>query len=99
MGPRSGRDTTAIVFSVKDRPGILYEALGHFAGRGINLSKIESRPLKGRPWEYVFFVEMDGHVTDKIIKESLAKLEEDCVFIKVLGSFTKQRKEHQFLGV
>jgi chorismate mutase/prephenate dehydratase len=99
MGPKSGKDTTSIVYSVKDRPGILYEVLGHFAGRGINLSKIESRPLKERPWEYVFFAEMDGHITDKDIKDSLKDLEKDCLFVKVLGSFPKLRQEHQFLGV
>ncbi|MFO8057428.1 MAG: prephenate dehydratase [bacterium] len=99
MGPKSGRDTTSIVYSVKDRPGILYEVLGHFAKRGINLSKIESRPLKERPWEYVFFAEMDGHITDKAIKDSLRDLEKDCLFVKVLGSFPKRRQEHQFLGV
>ncbi len=99
MGPKSGRDTTSIVFSVKDRPGILYESLGHFAERGINLSKIESRPLKERPWEYVFFAEMDGHISDRAVKESLQKLEKDCLFVKVLGSFPKLRQEHQFLGV
>ena len=98
-GPKSGRDTTAIVFSVKDRPGILYDALGHFASRNVNLSKIESRPLKGRAWEYVFFVEMDGHVTDDIVKQALKELEKDCVFVKVLGSFPKMRKENQFLRV
>ena len=70
MGPKSGRDSTAIVFSVKDRPGILFDVLGHFARRGINLSKIESRPLKGRAWEYVFFVEMDGHISDADVREA-----------------------------
>jgi len=98
-GPKSGRDCTAVVFSVKDRPGVLYDSLGHFAKRGISLSKIESRPLKGRAWEYVFFVEMDGHVTNKVIKDALKALEKDCLFVKVLGSFPKMRKDHQFLGV
>jgi chorismate mutase/prephenate dehydratase len=99
MGPKSGRDCTAIVFSVKDRPGVLFDALGHFARRGINLSKIESRPLKGRAWEYIFFAEMDGHIGDEIVRESLRALEQDCVFVKVLGSFPKMRKDNQFLGV
>ena len=99
MGPKSGRDCTAVVFSVKDRPGILYQALGHFSKRGVNLSKIESRPLKGRAWEYVFFVEMDGHISEQVIGDALGALEKDCVFIKVLGSFPKMRKPSQFLGV
>lgn len=98
-GPKSGRDSTALVFSVKDRPGILFEVLGHFARRGINLSKIESRPLKGRVWEYVFFVEMDGHLSDGIIQEALTALRNDCVFVRVMGSFPKVRKENQFLRV
>jgi chorismate mutase/prephenate dehydratase len=99
MGPKSGRDCTAIVFSVKDRPGVLFDALGHFARRGINLSKIESRPLKGRAWEYIFFAEMDGHIGDEIVRESLRALEQDCVFVKVLGSFPKMSKDNQNLGV
>lgn len=99
MGPVSGRDSTAIVFSVKDRPGVLYDSLGNFASKGLNLSKIESRPLKGRAWEYVFFVEMDGHIKDKVIRAALKDLEKDCVFVKVLGSFPKMRKDHQFLRV
>lgn len=96
-GKKSGKDNTAIVFSVKDRPGILYDALGHFAKRGINLSKIESRPLKGRAWEYVFFAEMDGHINDSIIRAALKDLEKDCVFVKILGSFPKVDKEYRFL--
>jgi chorismate mutase/prephenate dehydratase len=99
LSPKSGRDSTAIVFSVKDRPGILFDALGHFARRGINLSKIESRPLKGKAWEYVFFAEMDGHLTDAMIKEALAQLEGDCIFVKVLGSFAKARGENQLVRV
>ena len=99
QGQKSGRDTTAIMFSVKDRPGILYDALGHFATRGVNLSKIESRPLRGRAWEYVFFVEMDGHITDALVKEAIRALEHDCVFVKVLGSYPKMRKDNQFLRV
>jgi len=99
MGPKSDRDSTAIVFSVKDKPGVLYQILGHLARRGINMSKIESRPLKGRAWEYVFFVEMDGHVSDPLIREALKALEKECVFVRVMGSFPKMRKEHQFLRV
>jgi chorismate mutase/prephenate dehydratase len=99
QGQRSGRDTTAMMFSVKDRPGILYQALGHFAKRGVNLSKIESRPLKGRAWEYVFFVELDGHVSDEVVREAIRALEQDCVFVKVLGSYPKMRKDNQFLRV
>jgi chorismate mutase/prephenate dehydratase len=99
LGPRSGRDITSVMFSVKDRPGILYQALGIFSKRGINLSKIESRPLKGKAWEYVFFIEMDGHIEDELIQEAIHELEKHSVFVKVLGSFPKMRKEYQLLGV
>ncbi len=99
LGPRSGRDITALMFSVKDQPGILYHSLGTFAKRGINLSKIESRPLKGKAWEYVFFVEMDGHIEDDTIQKAIRDLEKHSVFVKVLGSYPKMRKEHQLLGV
>jgi chorismate mutase/prephenate dehydratase len=99
LGPRSGRDITSLMFSVKDRPGILYQSLGVFSKRGINLTKIESRPLKGKAWEYVFFLEMDGHIEDELIKKAIRELEKHSVFVKVLGSFPKMRKENQVLGV
>lgn len=98
-GLKSGNDITSIMFSVKDQPGILWRALGSFARRGINLSKIESRPLKGKAWEYVFFVEMDGHVSEPRIQKALAALEKYAVFVKVLGSFPKARTAHQQLEV
>ncbi|MCD4689026.1 MAG: prephenate dehydratase, partial [Desulfuromonadaceae bacterium] len=58
----SAQDKTSVMFSVKDEPGILYSMLKPFSNRGINLSKIESRPMKKKAWEYVFFLDMDGHV-------------------------------------
>jgi chorismate mutase/prephenate dehydratase len=98
-GTRSGNDLTSIMFSVKDQAGILWRALGTFARRGINLTKIESRPLKGKAWEYVFFAEMDGHVSEPKVKQALKALEKYSVFVKVLGSFPKARKEYQRLEV
>ena len=98
-GVRSGNDITSIMFSVKDQPGVLWHALGTFARRGINLSKIESRPLRGKAWEYVFFAEMDGHGEEPRIQKALLALEKYAVFVKVLGSFPKARKAHQRLEV
>jgi chorismate mutase / prephenate dehydratase len=60
----SGNDKTSILFSVKDEPGILYRMLEPFARRGVNLSKIESRPVKTKAWEYIFFLDMSGHVSE-----------------------------------
>jgi len=90
--PKSGNDLTMIMFSLRDYPGVLWQALGAFASRKINLTKIESRPLKGKAWEYVFFVEMEGHIEEKKIKNALKELENRAVFVRVLGSFPRSRK-------
>lgn len=86
---KSSDDKTSVMFAVKDEPGALYKMLKPFAGRGINLTKIESRPQKGKAWEYVFFLDMDGHISDKKVKEALKELEAQCSFMKILGSYPK----------
>lgn len=86
---KTGSDKTSLVFAVKDAPGALYGMLKPFAKRGINLTKIESRPLKTKAWEYVFFVDLDGHITDRKVKEAIAELEGACSFLKVLGSYPR----------
>jgi len=84
----TGRDRTSIVFSLKDKPGALQKAFFQpFADAKINLSKIESRPSKERPWEYLFFVDFKGHSEDKVIKSLLSKLDKSCVYLKELGSY------------
>ncbi|MDP2688800.1 MAG: prephenate dehydratase, partial [Deltaproteobacteria bacterium] len=88
-GNRTGRDKTSIMFAIKDAPGALYTMLKPFAKRNINLTKIESRPLKTKAWEYVFFVDLDGHMTDEPLREAVTELEEYCSFLKVLGSYAK----------
>lgn len=87
--PRSGHDKTSILFSVKDEPGILYRMLEPFYRRKINLTKIESRPLKKKVWEYIFFVDVDGHCEDKKVREAIRSLEKKCLFLKILGSYPK----------
>ncbi len=86
---RSGHDKTSILFSVKDEPGILYRMLEPFYRNHINLTKIESRPLKKKAWEYIFFLDMDGHVEDRKVAEAIRSLERKCLFLKVLGSYPK----------
>lgn len=88
-GSRTGHDKTSIMFAIKDAPGALYTMLKPFAARGINLTKIESRPLKTRAWEYVFFVDLDGHMEDSEIRQAVKELEGYCSFLKVLGSYPK----------
>ena len=86
---RSGRDKTSILFSIKDRVGALYDMLSPFRKYGINLTKIESRPTKRKAWEYVFFVDFVGHKDDEMVKKALSELEEECFFLKILGSYPK----------
>ena len=83
----SGEDKTSIVCSVKDEVGILHRMLGPFAKHRINLTKIESRPLKNKPWEYFFFLDFVGHVEERRVQRALTELERSCIFVKVLGSY------------
>ncbi|HEY2990671.1 MAG TPA: prephenate dehydratase [Candidatus Binatia bacterium] len=83
----SGADKTSIVLSVKDEVGVLHRMLDPFAKNGINLTKIESRPLKQKPWEYLFFLDLEGHIDDARIQRAIKKLEKSCLFIKILGSY------------
>ncbi len=86
---KTGSDKTSIVFAIKDAPGALYKMLEPFATRGINLTKIESRPRKTKTWEYMFFVDMDGHLLDDKISAALTELEGMSKFFKALGSYPK----------
>jgi prephenate dehydratase len=87
--PRSARSKTSIVFVVDNKPGTLYQALGALATRGINLAKIESRPGRQRPWEYVFYVDVDGHVEDDAMRAALDDLKRHTSMLRVLGSYPK----------
>ncbi len=89
--PPSGNDKTSIVFSVKHRPGALYEFLQDLALRNINLTKIESRPTRQKPWEYNFYLDFEGHHEDKMPREALDNLEKTSLFVKVLGSYPKAK--------
>jgi chorismate mutase/prephenate dehydratase len=86
---KTGSDKTSIMFAIKDAPGALYKMLRPFAATGINLTKIESRPLKRKAWEYIFFLDMDGHIKDRKIKQAIEELEGRCSFLKILGSYPK----------
>jgi len=85
--PRSGDDKTSLVFSVKDEPGILHRMLQPFARSRINLTKIESRPIKDKPWEYMFFLDFKGHSQERRVRKAIRELEKNCIFLKVLGSY------------
>jgi chorismate mutase/prephenate dehydratase len=85
----TGRDKTALLVELGNEPGTLYRALEPFARRGVSLSKIESRPSRRRPWEYVFFIDIDGHQRDPAVAEAIAELGRTCPLMKVLGSYPK----------
>lgn len=85
---RSGNDLTAIVFAVNDSPGALHEILRQFAERGVNLTKIQSRPVPGEDWQYAFFAEVQGHATDRPIVGAIEELRRSAKSFKVLGSYT-----------
>jgi chorismate mutase/prephenate dehydratase len=83
----SGRDKTSIVFSVPHKSGSLYRALSVFDSEQINMTMIESRPTKQMPWEYVFFIDIQGHEKDESVQRALSKLAEHTLFVRVLGSY------------
>ncbi len=84
---------TSLIFSVPHTPGSLYNALEVFAKAKINLTKIESRPTKERPWEYYFFVDIEGHRQDAKVLRALSELAKRTAFLKVLGSYPRSKAD------
>ncbi|MBX3066914.1 MAG: prephenate dehydratase [Anaerolineae bacterium] len=86
--PKPGaKNKTSIVFAMPDRAGSLYSALGEFASRNINLTKIESKPRRNKPWQYYFFVDFEGHFQEPDAEAALASLLRSAAILKVLGSY------------
>ncbi|MGH7299945.1 MAG: prephenate dehydratase [Candidatus Rokuibacteriota bacterium] len=83
----TGRDKTSILFSMKNEPGVLYSILQPFATHRLNLTKIESRPTKRRPWEYVNYLDFEGHCETENVRSVLGEVRERCQFLKILGSY------------
>jgi chorismate mutase/prephenate dehydratase len=83
----SGHDKTSIVFAMRNEPGVLFRILEPLAASGINLTKIESRPAKGRPWEFVLFLDFEGHRDTPAVAAALKAVEARTLFLKVLGSY------------
>ncbi len=88
-GP-TGRDRTAVMVSIKDRVGALHDMMGVFALAGVSLSHIQSRPSKRKAWDYLFFMEMQGHASDPNVKAALGELEQQSSMVKVLGSWPRE---------
>ncbi|HVY45376.1 MAG TPA: prephenate dehydratase domain-containing protein [Minicystis sp.] len=93
--PRSGSDATALLFGVHDRPGALHDILQHFKERSCNLRRIQSRPLPGEGWEYVFYVEVTGHATDRPLVAALEGVKREAKMLKIIGSFPLEFPEQE----
>ena len=87
----TGEDKTSIVCSISDEVGALLKILTPFQKRNINLTKIESRPTRKRAWDYLFFIDVEVHQTDKLLKEALNEVKKVCLSVKILGSYPKGR--------
>jgi len=87
---RAKKNKTSLMFSITDESGSLLKTLQLFAKNKINLSKIQSRPLRNRPWEYLFYVDFIGHVDDKTVQHVLKVLGKQTLFLRILGSYPEQ---------
>jgi len=85
-GP-SGRDRTSLVMSAANRPGAVHELISPFAHHGVSMSRIESRPARTGQWEYLFYVDLEGHLSEPRVAQALAELKERAPFVKVFGSY------------
>jgi prephenate dehydratase len=85
--PRAARNKTSVVFATRHVPRALYHCLGEFSERDINLTKIESRPRRNKPWHYLFYLDFEGHWQDEPCEKALMGLLRRAAFVKVLGSY------------
>ncbi|MCI5221446.1 MAG: prephenate dehydratase [Candidatus Electrothrix sp. AR4] len=85
----SGQDKTSLLLGMSDRPGSLNEALTILSEKKINLAKIESRPIKGKQWKYLFFLDLLGHLDDPVVQEGCTALKQTCAYYEWLGSYPK----------
>lgn len=86
---RSGDDKTSIMFAASHIPGALYKTLGPIADAGLNMMKLESRPTKYENWSYFFFVDLEGHMDDAQVRDTVEKMKPLCLFMKYLGSYPR----------
>ncbi len=88
---RQDPSKTSIIFTTRHKPGALYEVLSELASRNINLTKIESRPRRNRPWHYLFYLDFSGHEDEPLVREAMLGILKCSSFLKVLGSYPAAR--------
>ncbi|MGL1932479.1 MAG: prephenate dehydratase [Desulfotalea sp.] len=93
---KSGRDRTSLLIGTMDRPGSLNEVLTVLSEEKINLAKIESRPVKGKRWKYLFFLDMIGHIEDKKVQKGCNRLKETCSYFEWLGSYPQDEDSLEY---
>jgi chorismate mutase/prephenate dehydratase len=89
--PATGKDKTSLFFTLPHRAGALHRALGVLAAKKLNLLKVESRPAPGKPWEYVFFVDVRGHLDQPAFRNALLRLQKETQVLQILGSYPEDR--------
>lgn len=92
--PKSGNDKTSVIFTVRHEPGTLYRALRSFEKYGVNLTMMQARPSRQSSWEYMFFIDIQGHQDDQEVKDSLDDIKKETIVLKTLGSYPKATPIH-----
>jgi chorismate mutase/prephenate dehydratase len=87
--PTSGQDKTSIMVAAKNKPGALYQLLAPLANHELSMTRIESRPSRRGTWEYVFFIDVEGHCDEVPLQRALRALEKEAAVLKLLGSYPR----------
>lgn len=87
--PKSGKDRTSVVVSVRNKPGALHDLLEPFQRHGVDMTRLESRPSRNSNWTYVFFIDFEGHIEDQAVSKVLDELNSQVIELKVLGSYPR----------
>jgi chorismate mutase/prephenate dehydratase len=85
--PASGKDCTSLVVSVSNKPGAVHDLLMPLKANGVSMTRFESRPAKSGQWEYYFYIDLDGHISQPHVAKALQELQSLCAFYKVIGSY------------
>lgn len=92
LSKKEDNDKVSVVLSTEHKAGSLFKVLQWFAENNINLTKIESRPLKSKPWEYYFYIDFEGNIFDNKLKQALEQIEKGCHYFKILGNYKSFRE-------